>query len=255
MIKTSPIAAAAAPSFTGKGKAMRAAAFASISHLAYSEALSRAASVNNMRVVLGATPSAAEIDAARLQWIVGRVAFRLPASKVPMVSTEAQRLARASDLVLRYAAPAKEGAQARKLRLGQIGRRTAAEQKLVHSAKEACSLFFAELGLTNAQTIKQRDAGRAAKKTVAPSMAGSGKGKKAAAPSHAELVKPAAPLTPADYVQHMQTQLSALLAFDNKHAKLRPVTHGAFAEGLAALKQTANKAANDFAEREAAAKK
>lgn len=248
---TKTITASPVPAFTGKGKAARAAAFANIAHLSFTEATSRAASIDNMRAVLGSAPSEAEVKACKACWIIGRVAFRLPASKVPLVSTEAQRLARAEDLVLHYAAPAKEGSTPRKLRAGQKGRRSLPEQRIVRAAEEACSVFFAELGLSNAKTNAQRDASKA-KATRAPSMAGSGKGK-AAAPSHAELVKPAAPLTQADYVQHMQTQLAALLAFDNKHAKLRPTTHNAFAEGLAALKQTANKAANAFAEREAAA--
>ncbi len=249
IITTSPV-----PAFTGKGKAARAAAFASIAHLAYAEATSRAASIDNMRVVLGNAPSEAEVKASKSRWIIGRVAFRLPASKVPLVGTEAQRLARAEDLVLHYAAPAKEGAAARKLRAGQKGRRTIAEQKIVRAAEEACSVFFAELGLSNAKPTATRDAEAKAKATRAPSMAGSGKGKTAAPvkPSHAELVKPAAPMTQADYVQHMQTQLSALLAFDNKHAKLRPVTHGQFAEKLGELRQVGNKAANAFAEKQAA---
>lgn len=250
-VTTSPV-----PAFTGKGKAARAAAFASISHLAFAEATSRAASIDNMRAVLGNAPSEAEVKACKSRWTIGRVAFRLPASKVPLVSTEAQRLARAEDLVQHYAAPAKEGAAARKLRAGQKGRRTIAEQKIVRAAEEACSVFFAELGLSNAKPTATRDAEAKAKAkaTRAPSMAGSGKGKAAAPvkPSHAELVKPAAPLTAADYVQHMQTQLSALLAFDNKHAKLRPVTHGQFAEKLAELRQVGNKAANAFAEKQAA---
>lgn len=251
---TKIITASPVPAFAGKGKAARAAAFASIAHLAYGEAVSRAASIDNMRIVLGNAPSEAEVKASKSRWIIGRVAFRLPASKVPLVSTEAQRLARAEDLVLHYAAPAKEGAAARKLRAGQKGRRTAIEQRIVRAAEEACSVFFAELGLSNAKPTATRDAEKAkAKATRAPSMAGSGKGKAAApTPSHAELVKPAAPMTQADYVQHMQTQLSALLAFDNKHAKLRPVTHGQFAEKLGELRQLGNKAANAFAEKQAA---
>lgn len=250
---TKTVTASPAPAFTGKGKAARAAAFANIAHLSFTEATSRAASIDNMRAVLGSAPSEAEVKACKARWIIGRVAFRLPASKVPLVSTEAQRLARAEDLVLHYAAPAKEGSTPRKLRAGQKGRRSLPEQRIVRAAEEACSVFFAELGLTNAQTNAQRDAKAAtkAKATRAPSMAGSGKGK-ATPPVHAELVKPAAPLTQADYVQHMQTQLAALLAFDNKHAKLRPVTHGEFAERLAELRQIGNRAANAFAERQAA---
>lgn len=248
---TKTITASPAPAFAGKGKAARIAAFDRIASFSYDEADSRTASLNNMRVVLGGAPSETELKAAKAQWIIGRVANRLPASKVPLVSTREQRLARASDLVQFYAKPATEGKEARKLRAGQKGRRTAAEQRIVRAAEEACSVFFAELNLSTAQTNAQRNK---AKATRAPSMAGSGKGAKATPPSHAQLVKPEPAKTPADYVNHMQTQLAALLAYDNKHAKLRPVTHSAFAEALGSLKQLANAAANAFAEREAAAK-
>lgn len=243
----------AAPAFTGKGSKARALAFASISAIAFAEDTSRLASLSNMRTVLGNAPSADEVAAAKVRYVIGRVASRLPASKVPKVSTQGERLARAEDLVCFYAAPPKEGTTARALRKGQKGRRTVQEHKLVRAAEESASTFFAELGLTKASTNVTRHATK--KGANAPSMAGSGKGKKGGkkgmtAPMIA--AKPE-PVDAKGYVQHMQTQLAALLAFDNKHAKVRPATHGAFAEALGALKQLANKAANDFAVREAAA--
>jgi hypothetical protein len=141
-----------------------------------------------------------------------------------------------------------KGVALRPLRKGQTGRRSAMQQRVFRNAEQRTSQLFAELGLSNAKTLAETN-----KAKRAPSMAGSDKGKAGAAPSHAELVKPAAPVTSADYVQHMQVQLAALIAYDAKHAKKRPTTHGAFAEALLALKQVANKAANDFAERQAAA--
>lgn len=241
-----------APSFAGKGKAARSNAFAAIAPLSFDEALSRDKSLANMRVVLGNAPSEAEVKAAKAQWIVGRVASRLPASKVPLVGTPEQRMVRAADLVLHYAKPPTDGKASRPLRAGQKGRRTAIEQRVVRAAEEACSVFFAELGLTTAKTNGERNAA----KGKGAAMAGSGKGKgKAAAPSHAQLVKAPAPINAAEYVNHMQSQLASLLAFDNKHAKLRPIMFNEVAEKLAALKQVANKAANDFQVREAAAKK
>ena len=251
--------AAPAITFTDKGKAARAAAYADISKLSFAQATSRATCIANVRIALGTSPSESEVRACKDQWMVGYIAFRLPASKVPLVQSEEQRIARAADLLLRYSHPPAEGVKARQLPKGKIGYRTLTEQKIVRAAESACSPFFAELGLSNAQTLKTKGAKAAAKAKApgAPTMAGTGKGKAATpapvAPSHAQLVKPAAPVTSADYVNHMQTQLAALLAFDSKYASKRPTTHGAFAEQLAALKQVANKAANDFAERQAAA--
>lgn len=247
----------AVPAFTGKGSKARANAFAGISAIAFAEDVGRLASIANMRVVLGNAPSEAEVSAAKVRYVIGRVASRLPASKVPLVSTQEQRLARAEDLVCFFAAPPKEGTQPRKLRAGQKGRRTTQEQKLVRAAEESASTFFAELGLTNAATNAARASVKVAKKEAnAPSMAGTGKGKKggkAGAPASAPMIalKPA-PIDAKAYVQHLQTTLSQLVAFDDANAKVRPVTHGAVAEALRGLRTMANKAASEFALREAA---
>lgn len=238
---------------TGRNKAARIAAYGRIADLSYSEAQSRGEALANMRVALGTSPSEAEVKAAKLRHVIGRVAQRLPGK-----GDQAKRIERATDLVLHYAKPAQEGKAARKLRAGQKGRRTIAEQKLVRAAEEATSVFFAELSLSNAKTNAQRNASKASR---APAPAGStnrGKAGDATPPAHSVLVKPEKPATGADYVQHVQTQLAALLAYDNKHAKVRPIEYSAVADALAALKQLANKAANEYGVRmnkEAAAKK
>lgn len=233
---------------TGK----RAIAFVQIAPLSYSEDKSRAASLANMRQVLGGSPSADEVKLAKTEWIIGRVASRLPVTARPKTCTDdATTLEFARQLVTQYAAPPKEGVKAKALRKGQLGRRTATQHKVVRAAEEAASVFLAELNLSNAKTNAQRDAEKA---TRAPSMAGSGKGKaQPEAPSHTQLVKPAAPVSSDDYVQHYQTQLAALIAYDKAHASKRPTTHGAFAEALIALQKLATSAANDYAQRKAAA--
>jgi hypothetical protein len=251
---SSKLAVTVVPAFTGKGAMKRAAAFGTIAGLSFSEDKSRSATIAAARTALGNNPSQLEVDAVKVQYMIGRVASRLPLNARGKARTDLELLAFAEDLIVRYAMPLDPAVKSpKKLHTSKIGYRTAEQHKVVRAANESCSQFLAELGLNKAKTQAEKNA---SKKTAnAPSMAGSGKGKgKAVPPAHAELVTPR-PMTPADYVQHMQTQLSALLAFDNKYAKLRPTTHGVFAEQLAALKQTANAAANDFALREAAAKK
>lgn len=244
------------PAFTGKGAKARQLAFANIPGLSYAEDSGRLASLANMRTVLGNAPSAHETACAKDQWQIGRIASRLPANALPKGRPmgDADKLAFAADLLFNKAVPLKDGATSKGLRKGKTGYRSEVQQRVVRAASEASSVFFAELGLSNATPTSIRDKAAATKKTAnAPSMAGSGKGKKGVAPASnvSQLAVPAAPVTADDYVQHMQTQLAALLAFDNKYAKIRPVTHGAFAEQLGALKQTANKAANDYQTRKA----
>lgn len=245
----------AARIFTGKGAMLRETAMLKVAPLAFAEEQSRAAMVDNLSVVLGKSPTEEQRKAARVQTTIGYVASRLPVSLLPKGKTKPEdRLARASDLVCRMAKPPEPGKKANKLRAGQIGRRSAAEQKIVRAAEERAGRLFAELGFSGAKTIAAKNkAAEQSKATRAPSMAGSGKGKaKAAAPDHSVLVQPVA-VTSDDYVQHMQTQLAALVAFDAKHAKKRPTTHTEFAEQLGKLKQLANKSANDYQVRKAKA--
>lgn len=250
--KTRPLA-----TFSGKGKAKREAALLQVSHFAFCEAEMRAAHIANLTVCLGDSPTEQQLKAARTQTIVGYVASRLPAGELPKGKAQdaAARIERATVVVCQMAAPVKAGAKAKKLRAGQVGRRSDVLQRIVRAAEERASRLFAECGFGQAKTIKEKNAA-AEKAKRAPSMAGSGKGKakEIAAPSHAQLVsKPAAPVSSNDYVQHMQLQIAALCDYDKKHAKKRPTTHGEFAEKLAALRQIANKAANDYEVRKAAA--
>jgi hypothetical protein len=263
MTTTNTLMRSAAATFSGKGKSARTTALLQVAPLAFAEEEQRAAMVANLHVVLGKSPTDAQVAVAKRETIIGYVASRLPVSELPKGKTgPADRLEHARVIVCSMAAPPKEGRKANKLRAGQVGRRTAVQHRIVRNAEQRTSQLFAELGLSGAQTVREK-AKKAKKAQRAPSMAGSGKGKAGGSPlakaqanvlsDAAVLLKPAPQVTAADYVQHMQTQLAALCAFDAKHAKKRPTTHSAFAEQLLALKQTANKAANLFAERQAKA--
>lgn len=237
-------AAARGRIFTGKGSLLRTTALMQVAPLAFAEEQSRAAMIANLAVVLGKAPTDGQTKAAKRETTIGFVASRLPVSELPKGKTApADRLEFARVIVCDYAAFPKPGTKARKLRAGQTGRRNAIQQRIVRNAEERTSQLFAEIGKSNAQTQGERNA-----KKRAPSMAGSGKGKAPSSVLSAQAVLTKAPsaVTSDDYVNHMQTQLAALVAFDAKHARKRPTTHGAFAEQLLALKQVANKAANDY---------
>ena len=237
--------------FSGKGKAARESAMLQIAPLSFSEETSRGASVENMRKVLGAAPSEALVAAAKNEWVIGYVAARLPASELPRGRTSPDdRLTTARDIVLHKARPAEEGKRANKLRAGQTGRRSPVQQRIVQNALKACSLFFAELNLSQAQTQKAKNAKAAAKATRAPSMAGSGKGK-AAAPSHSELVaKPAAPVSADDVLAFLGQQSRMLQDYVNRHAKVTPTDASA---AVAAFRKAVIAAANALQERKAIA--
>ena len=243
-------AAPAKASPISKLGATRKAAFMAIAPNAFSEAQSRATSIANLKVALGNGPNADTIAAARIEWIIGRATFRMPPvefGRTASADTMAKLLF-VRDRVENYAAPVKEGAKAKKLRAGQTGRRTAMQHRIIRNAEEAWSQVLAELGLNAAKTQSERNA---AKKTAAPSMAGSGKGKaKAATPSHASLVAAPKPLNRAEACQYVVTQAATLLAFANKNAKLLPTDFGT---AINAFKAAINKAANEQAVRDAAA--
>lgn len=235
--------------FSGKGKAARESAMLQIAPLSFSEETSRGASIENMRKVLGNSPSEALVTAAKNEWCIGYVAARLPASELPRGRTAPQdRLDTARDIMLHKARPPEEGKRANKLRAGQTGRRSPVQQRIVQNALKACSLFFAELNLTKAQTQATKNA--KAKATRAPSMAGSGKGK-AAAPSHSELVaKPAAPVTADDVLAFLGQQSRMLQDYVNRHAKVTPTDASA---AVAAFRKAVIAAANALQERKAIA--
>lgn len=236
--------------FSGKGKLARETAMLQIATLSYQEDMSRAASLDNMRKVLGASPSEALVKAAKSEWIIGRVASRLPVAELPRGKTSPDaRLTFARYVVLECAFPVKDDGTAPKMRAHHKARRTQAQHKVVRAAEEACSKFFAELGLSNAKTNKQQNDAKAAKR--APSMAGSGKGKAApAAPSHAELVKPAAPVTADDVLAYLGTMARTMQDYVNKHAKICPIDAGT---AVQAFRGDILKAANALQERKAIA--
>jgi hypothetical protein len=249
-IMTTATKAKPAALFAGKGMAARQTALMSIAALSYSEESTRAAALVAARKVLGNAPTEAQLAATRLEYTVGRVAARLPVSELPRGKTsEGERLDHARALVTQYAAPVKPGAKAYKLRKGMLGYRTELQHRIIRAAQEAASQFLADAGVGKAQTSKARNA---AKATRAPSMAGSGKGKtaKPAAPSHTELVKPAAPVTADDVLAFFGQQSRMLSDYANRHAKVTPTDAG---EAVAAFRKAIVAAANALQERKAIA--
>lgn len=210
--------------FKGRNAAIRNTALAGIASLAYVEGKSRADTIAQLRLTLGSKPTVDEVNAAKVEYIVGRTAQRLATPDVPRADMSvADRIAFARDLVTLYAAPAQDGVASRKLRKGQKGRRTVAQHKVVRASEEAWSQLKAELGIGAAQTQGERNA-----KKRAPAMKGSTKrGKGGAVPTHGELVKAPAPLSAGDACQHIVSQAAMLLAFCNKYAKLMPAEYGA----------------------------
>jgi hypothetical protein len=232
--------------FTGKGAAKRSTAMALISVLSYSQETSRAESVANMRLALGDNPSAELVAAAKLEWVIGYVAARLPASECPKgIKSDADKLDWARDLTTCYAAPAEEGKRVNKLRAGQKGRRSKAQHTIIRNGEKACSLFFAELGLTKAQGLKAKNAKAADKAKRAPSMAGSGKGKASApvAPSHDELAdKAKGSVTPDEAVLYVMRTTQALSDFAKRHAAVMPGEFAALCERFRSEAIAADKA-------------
>lgn len=243
MSKTNTIARKPLVAITGKGKAAREAAFIAIAVDSYMADTSRVALVATLNAALGDAPTAEQVDVAKREYVIGRVASRLPAGEFPKGTTEAiDKLEFARKLVMHYAAPAKEGTTARKLRAGQLGRRSAVQHRVIRNAEESWSQVKADLGHGNATTDREK-----AKAKRAPQMAGStakGKASAPAKPDHAALVQPAKPLTQDDACAYIMTQASALLQFANKHAKLVPADYG---KAVQAFKAAINKAANDRA--------
>jgi hypothetical protein len=212
----------------GRGKALRELAYMQIAPLSFIENISRVESIANLRSALGVKPGEAEIAAAQSEWIIGRVASRLPAGEFPAgTNDDDAKLEFARKVVLHYAAPPKEGAAPRKLRAGQLGRRSATQHKVCMAAKEAWSQVNAELGHGTAKTQAERNASKATRSTNANAVRGDGKGATGKAPTHGELVAAPKPTSEAEACQYVESISSTLLAFANKHAKKMPVDYGA----------------------------
>lgn len=249
---TATIARAAASTIValkGRGKASREQAYLKIAPLSFVENVSRVETIANMRVALGVSPGVDELKAAQVEYVIGRVAARLPASEFPRaVADSADKLEFARDIVTKYAAPAVEGKKARKLRAGQLGRRSPVQHKVTRAAEEAWSQVNAELGHGTAKT--QAEKNKAKRSTNTNPVRGDDKSK-VAAPTHSELIKAPKPTDATEACRFVETQAATLLAFCNKHAKFLPTDYGM---AVNAFKTAINKAANERAVREAATK-
>lgn len=219
-VKTRAVSSAAALIVCkGAGKAAREMAFVAIAPYSFSEDQGRQQSINNLRVALGKAPTESEFRVAKQQWMIGRIAARLPAGEFPKGTGDTMdKLEFASDLLLNYASPPKEGTKARKLRHGQKGRRSTIQQRIVRAAEEAWSMVNAELGIkiggtaptSTATPQKERDKRKPHR---------NGKSAKGKAPAHGELVTPPKDMTVDEKHAYVVTQMTNLLAFVNKSSK------------------------------------
>lgn len=207
----------------------RDTAFRTIHVHAYNESLSRSDLIDTLRKALGKMPTVQELDIAKREYVIGRVAGRLPAGKLDHEAREAQ----ARELVTLYAAPAKDGVKARPLAKGMKGRRTPEQHKAIRAAEEAWSQVKAEVApeQSKAQTQAQRNAAKRGTKSTPP-ITSTAKAAPAANLAHPELVKAPQEMTPADARAHMVAQASALLSFANKYAGQLPTDFGAAARAF-----------------------
>jgi len=226
--KASIHAAPKAFAFKGRNAALRTTALAGVASLAYAEGQTRAELVAQLRIVLGAKPSADEVKAAQLQYVVGRTAQRIASDASNKGKSVADLLAFALQLVTLYAAPVKDGTTPRKLRAGQLGRRTPAQHSAIRAAESAWSLVKAEVApeQSNAVTLAEKNK-RSTRKT--PVRGADAKSAKAGTGlTHSELVKPdGKPHTKESATEYVRAMAATLLAFSNKHAGVMPTAHGA----------------------------
>lgn len=211
---------APAPFAKGKGSDARCLAFGDVEVLGYIEGKSRGEVIASLRIALGKAPTPAQIDQCRAAYIVGRIA-----GKLMIEGDVAARLVNARDVLHRMASPAKDGVAARKLRKGQIGRRSIDQHKAVRAAEEAWSQIKAEVApaTSNASTQAQRN-----KAKRAPAMAGAtARGKAGTGITHSELVKADGPMTRDAAATYISQMSATMLAFCNKHAAVMPTEYGA----------------------------
>lgn len=222
----------AAPLFAGRGHAARASALLQTAALAFATETSRVALIANVRAVLGENPTPEQAKAAKTQLVIGWVACRLPANELPKGKTSpAERLTFAAKVVTEMARCPQEGKAAGNMG-SKTARRSPVQERITRNAEKNASVFMGELNLSKAQTQKQKNdkqkAATVAKLSVAPSMAGSGKGK---ASQPATTLAPAelpakANWTPDDVVAYLSQQSSMLQDFANKRAKEMPTDMG-----------------------------
>jgi hypothetical protein len=233
----------ALPAIAGKGASARLAACKDIATQAYAAESGKASFVAMLTLVLGVAPSDELTAFARLETIIGVAAMRMPNKEVPStLESVADRLAFIRDLVLNYQAPSKAvSGKVPALRKGKSGWRSAIQQRIIRNAEDRASKYLAETGAGEAKSEATKNAEKAKRAAQMPGEGGE------SVPNHTQLVAPEKAVDAADYVSHMQLQLSALLAYDNKNAGVRPITHSAFADALVALRTLGNAAANEFA--------
>lgn len=216
--RTAPAARAFA--FKGRNATIRNAALAGIASLAYAEGQSRAEMVTQLKLTLGNKPSVDEVKAVAQQYVIGRTAQRIAAENKG--KNVAELIAFASQLVTLYAAPAQDGVAPRKLRKGQLGRRSVSEHKAIRAAESAWQLIKAEIApeQSKGQTLAEKNKRSTRKSPV--------RGNKAAGLTHSELGKPdGKPHTRDTATEYVRGMAATLLAFSNKHAKVMPTAHGA----------------------------
>lgn len=237
MTKANTIARASLVTITGKGKAAREAAFVAIAVDSYMADTSRVALVATLNAALGNAPTDEQVEVAKREYVIGRVASRLPAGEFPKGTAQAfDKLEHARKLVCDYQAPttAKAG-KVPSLRKGKLGWRSAVQQRVIRNAEESWSQVKADLGhgAATPDRVKAK-----AKATRAPQMAGStAKGNasqaKAATPDHSQLVKAPAPMTTDDVDAYLSQQSRMLADFVKKNAKLLPTSdHGKAVEAF-----------------------
>lgn len=207
----------------GKGSQARMLAFDTIAPATMQGEVSRVAMIAAISKALGASPTKDELTVAKQEYVVGRIAARLPTAEFPRGTGDdsAKRIAWARVLVTSYAMPNKK---ATKLPKGKTGWRSAIQQRVIRNAEEAWSKVLAETGHGAAKTQAQANAAKAdkAKATRAPHHNAKGKGA-SSAPAHAELVKPAKPLSADDACGFLLNQSQTLLHYVKGNAGLLPL--------------------------------
>jgi hypothetical protein len=232
----------------GKARDIRESAYIRIAPLSFVESAGRAETVENLKLALGTAPTQDEIDAAKAEWKIGRIAQRLPSGEFPNdKQDQGGRLEHARNIVLHYAMPA-SGATPPKLKAGQTGRRSEAQHKAVRAADVAWIALLADAGVGEGQTSASKAKAKQERGTKATTTrAGVPSDKvdlsKAPKPTHDALVKAPAPVTADDAMAFLISQSSTLAAYGQKYAGVIPTDAG---KALQAFRSAMLDAGNAF---------
>lgn len=229
---------AAAPfAFKGRNAMVRNTALQGVAAFAYAEGQSRADMVARLKVTLGNKPTADEVKAVALQYVIGRTAQKIASSPDNKGKSAADLIAFASQLVTIYASPLKDGVKAKSLRKGQLGRRTPEQHRAIRASEEAWSQLKAEVvpALSTAKTQSERNAAKRGTNATPARGADKSKGKAGTGITHSELVKPdGKPIDRKAATDYYVSMAATLLAFNNKHAK---VSTTGFGQAIRAFKK------------------